>query len=344
MESDDLSALFFGDEAEGPSNAAALAKALRGQQQLGTLGLLTGDKVLGGVGQQLLRGAQEKQELIPKAANMRLQRAMEAEKARTEAQWRAEQGRHMQQQEAIARQQLAQGKFVQGQWGVLNTKTGDVDPYVKPPKEPSPKDVDADFTALTKAISTSQGRGNINVEQQKRLNASERIKAIAVNPDGTPKNLNPNTMVELAAASAAMISGGSPAMHTIEAMTPSSVGSDWSKIQQWLTNEPAGTDQRKFVQLMLDQANREEETIKPQIRAAQLQALPNYAHLSKKDANRYRSILKSNGIDPDSVDESGLERMKQAEHGGAAAPGKMDPKNAARLAELRALRAAGKLK
>jgi hypothetical protein len=308
---EDISSLFFGDEAAGPARAQALAAALRGKQQLGQLGVLTGDKVLGSVGQQMLRGAQEQQDLIPKAANMRLQRAMEAEKARTEADWRRSQEAHMQQQESIARQQLAQGKYVQGQWGVLNTKTGAVDPYQKPPKEASPQELEKEWKDLTDSLSTTRGRGNLNKEQQQRLYAGDRIRAIAANPDGSPKDLPPSQMAELAAMSAQLAQGSSPTQHAIESMTPSSVGSDASKLQQWLLNEPRGAGQQKFVQLLLDQARREEEVIKPQIRAAQFQAIPNYVHLRGKDKARFEAIAKASGIDPSSIDDAGLERAAQ---------------------------------
>lgn len=54
-------AMLFGTDDEA-SDSAALANALRGQEQAGLLGLLTGDKVLGGVGTQLLSGAKTRKE------------------------------------------------------------------------------------------------------------------------------------------------------------------------------------------------------------------------------------------------------------------------------------------
>lgn len=320
MEPADIASLFFADEESAPQKAAALARALRGQQQLGTLGLLTGDKVLGGVGQQMLANASQQQEAIPRTANMRLQRQMEAQKAQTEADWRHTQAEHMTAQEALGRAQLDANRYKEGALGVIDSRTGKLDQYVKPPKEPTSKELETQWKGLTDALSTTHGRSNLNVEQQKRLYAGDRIKAIAMNPDGTPKDLNPNNMSEVGMLSAALAAGSSPTQHAVESMTPSSVGSDWAKIQQWLTNEPKGAGQQKFVQLMLDQAHREEETIKPQIRAAQLQALPNYAHLSAKDKVRYESLLKSNGIDPSSVDEKGLERVMEKAAGASAHP------------------------
>jgi hypothetical protein len=341
MDPADIAALFYGDEASGPEKAAQLAAALRGDTQLGQLGLLTGDKVLGGVGQSLLQGAQAGQQQLEKAANMRLTKAMEAEKQKTEQQFRQSQEAHMTEQERLARQQLAQNHFQFLQptanspgWRA-DPRTGAFIPLTQGPpggdgKPLSQKDIDKEFKDLTDAVSTTRGRGNLNVEQQKRLNASERIKAIAMNPDGSPRDLSPGMMTELAGASAGLITGGSPAEHTIAAMTPSSVGSDWAKIQQWLSNEPAGTGQKKFVQALLDQANREEDVIKPQVRHAQLQAVPNYAHLSKANKARYESILRGVGLDPSTIDENGLEIQKAAASapgGGAAGGGGLSAKD-----------------
>jgi hypothetical protein len=331
MDPADIAALFYGDEATGPEKAQQLAAALRGDTQLGQLGMLTGDKVLGGVGQSLVQGAQQGQQQLEKAANMRLTRAMEAEKQKTEQEFRQSQERHMSAEERFRQQQLAQGRFIvsaptaNSPGFITDAHTGTSHPMLPQPTgasgQPlSQKQIEKEFTELTDKISTSRGRGNLNMEQQKRLNASERIKAIAMNPDGSPRDLSPGLMTELAGASAGLITGGSPAEHTIAAMTPSTVGSDWAKIQQWLSNEPHGTSQQKFVQTLLDQAKREEDVIRPQIQSAQLQAVPNYAHLSKVDKRRYEGILKAAGLDPSRIDEQGL-LIQEAKAAAAAAAG-----------------------
>lgn len=81
----DLASLLLADEDDAPAKAAAYAQALRGQQQLGTLGLLTGDKVLGNVGQSLLagagRGEAELGDFTKQRKGAALQRALAAQQA-----------------------------------------------------------------------------------------------------------------------------------------------------------------------------------------------------------------------------------------------------------------------
>lgn len=328
MDPSEIADLFFGPEDTATAKAQAMANALRGQQQLGQLGMLTGDKVLGGVGKQLFANAGEQQDYIPKAANMRLQRAMEAEKARREQEFQQAQMQHMGAQEQLQRDQMAQGRYtvlaptanspgykVDGKRGIV-TQILDAPPGAMP-KALTENQQEKQWKDFTDAISTTRGRGNISLENQKRLYAGDRIRALAANPDGTPKDLSPNNMAELAMMSAALASGSnSPAQHSIESLTPKSVGSDFAKIKQWLSDEPQGANQQAFVKLMLEQAKREEDVIKPEILKAQLQAVPNYAHLSKKDAVRYQSLLHAAGIDPSTLDENGLEKVVQAAAGG----------------------------
>lgn len=84
----DVSALFFGDEQSAPQRAQALAAALRGQQQLGQLGVLTGDKVIGNAGQSLLKGAADQQGILAQAGQQqqqsRLQRALQEQQAKSQ--------------------------------------------------------------------------------------------------------------------------------------------------------------------------------------------------------------------------------------------------------------------
>lgn len=92
----DILALFSGDEATAQEKAAALAAQLRRQRAAGMLGALTGDKVLGNIGQQQLQQAQGIEQMLGGAAQHRaeqqvgLQKAMAAQKAKLEEEKRAQ--------------------------------------------------------------------------------------------------------------------------------------------------------------------------------------------------------------------------------------------------------------
>jgi hypothetical protein len=97
----DLYSMLMGDEPTAQEKALAMAQALRGQrrqadvqQQYGLLGQLSGDKVLGGVGQSLLGAAsngyghiQAGQQLLAQVGEKRLQRGVESERNKALAQY-----------------------------------------------------------------------------------------------------------------------------------------------------------------------------------------------------------------------------------------------------------------
>lgn len=197
--------------------------------------------------------------------------------------------------------------YDQGSLGVLNTKTGALTPVTPGTKPLTSNQENQEWGKLSKSIDRFEGRSNLNVKNQERLQAADRIMAIAANPDGTPKNLPGNQMVELAAASAQLITGGHPAESTISHLVPSTVGSDWAKRMQWLSNNPEGTNQKAFVKLMIDQAHREEDVVRPQILAGQMRKLPQFAGLRKTDKAKFDALLKANGIDPTTIDDNGSE-------------------------------------
>jgi hypothetical protein len=334
MDPADIAALFYGDEASGPEKAAQLAAALRGDTQLGQLGLLTGDKVLGGVGQSLLQGAQAGQQQLEKAANMRLTKAMEAEKQKTEQQFRQSQEKHMAAQEDMARQQLALGRYQlkdstpTSPGYIFDPKTGKATPLLdaapgRPEKGQSANQAEQEWQAFGKDISTYAGRGSLNRENQTRLGNLERLEALIKAENGGIQNLSPQQLREASTALASAISSGSASLGQIEELTPHTMAAKFADFKQKWLNQPSGADAQAFLQNMLETAAREKGVIQKQIHAGQTQKLPLYAPLRGKDAARYNAMLQGAGLNPESFDERGLERAieKAAAAGGGAAGG-----------------------
>lgn len=211
--------------------------------------------------------------------------------------------------------QLAQGKYSQGPYGILDNRKGTLVPYSKDGGSPlTPKQLEDEFKALMDTVSTVKGRANLNAQNQARLYASERVKQIALDEQGNIKNLSPAMITDLAAATAALSSNGHPAQAVIEHFLPKGSGMKVADIQEWLSNEPAGANQMGFIKQMVDLANREEKLIGHQMKAGQLQGVPNFAHLSKQDKKRYESILRGAGLDPTTIDENGLPIQAPAAH------------------------------
>lgn len=77
-----ISALYPEDD---NSDSVALAAALRGQEQMGLLGLVSGDKVLGGVGNALLSGAARGNAQLEARKHSALQKALAVAEAKRQA-------------------------------------------------------------------------------------------------------------------------------------------------------------------------------------------------------------------------------------------------------------------
>lgn len=291
--------------AQAPPDEAGFSRAW------GNLGMLSGDKVLGNFGQQMGEDARHRESMEGQQQALMLSRALEAQR-------QASAEEHQREMERQGRMALQQGKFAQGPYGVLNTRTGQLDPYSKESGAGlKPKDIEEQFDKLTKAVSTTQGRANLNAENQKRLYASERVKAVALGPDGQPMDLTPQQLTELAAASGSLISNGSPTEHTIQSLLPRGMGLRSAQLQEWLLNEPKGAGQQAFVKMMIDQANREEKLIHGQLKRGQSQALPNFWHLRTVNPDRFEGILRGAGLDPSEYDDRGL--LRAMEEAAAAA-------------------------
>jgi hypothetical protein len=127
----DIYSLMMADEPTAQQRAQALAAALRGQQQraqvaraAGSLGMLTGDKVLSRFGagqmqdaQQLEDGVNRQRGQMAEAGQFRLQKAMEAQRAKTSRE------QHLAELEARRRQELADRVASNREWDRRNSIT-----------------------------------------------------------------------------------------------------------------------------------------------------------------------------------------------------------------------------
>lgn len=227
----------------------------------------------------------------------------------------------------LERARLNQGKFVQGAQGVLDTRTGSLVPYASGGGKPlTAKQTEDEFKALTESVSTNRGRANLNIDRQKRLDAAQRLEALVLGPNGQIQNLTKQQVKEASLSLANLIASGHVTEGLINDLTPETNAANWQNFKQKLFNEPKGAEAQAFLQNMLDTAGRETGITRQQMRAAQLQGVPNYSHLSKVDKKRYESILKGAGLDPASIDENGMPLQAAP-----VTPRAMDPGDAAAL-------------
>ena len=153
------------------------------------------------------------------------------------------------------------------------------------------KDLGADFNP-------SGARAGEFGKNQARVNAANRVLALATDKNGNPVDLNPQQMPELSQSIASLISnGGQGAMAQIEHLTPKTMSGDWAKIVQWLTNEPHGAGQVAFVQNMIETAKRERDVAQKGIEQVRGQLAGKHQLVLRGNPKESRELLRGFGWD-----------------------------------------------
>lgn len=137
-------------------------------------------------------------------------------------------------------------------------------------------------------------RGNM-ARNQARVDAAERLEALAVEKDGQFVNLTPQQMNELAAGLDTLISSN-PSISGREHLTPESKSKWIANRLQWLTDNPQGADQIAFSMNMVDTIRREKEVAQEQIRRVQKERLAAHKGLKQRNPNLYNEIVSNYGI------------------------------------------------
>lgn len=158
-------------------------------------------------------------------------------------------------------------------------------------------------TDLADKINPSRGRAGELGRSQSRLNAADRVLALALDKDGNPRNLNKGEMTELAASVAAMVTSGSVAsQHTIDAMTPQSLWGNIQAQEAFLTNNVSEADMQPFVARLADTAKREKEATTQHKVAAQVQTVAAYGDLRDDNPKLFGQVVRAAGLNPDDFD------------------------------------------
>lgn len=330
MAGDDYIDLFSGDDSVARSRAADLADAIRRRRAAGTLGMITGDPAMSAVGKEMSGDADRMEQGLMGAAQHRAQMdvqrqhydALAKHQAAMEAQgWgRLDVSRgHL---DAINQRLALQGVRYNPNTGQFENigpkavpprKTPPVIPGADAPAAPAPgpsapaaqnplpplgKWQDKALKELGADFDPSGGRAGEFGKNQARFNAATRLLQLAQNPDGSPANLNPQQMPELAQSLASLISnGGQGTMAQIEHLTPKTMSGDWAKVSQWLTNEPQGAGQQAFVQNMIETAKREQAVAQQGIEQVRGQRAQKHQRILQAEPDRSRRLLNSFGWD-----------------------------------------------
>lgn len=350
------------DEPTAQQRAQAIAAALRGQQAsasrdafLGSMGRLTGSAGLEGVGQDSAKAAnrqyasaEETLQQIPKVAEVRLQRAIEKQKADQLA-------KYQDSELSLKRRQLEQTKFAPLAPGgqVYDTRTGELGAISDVPKAVAGGSSPQKAAALDKALrsfredvdpSSGRGAGLFGKDQALVTSADKVLALIDDGKGGRNFNLTVRQVPELVQSVASMLSSGNQAAQAqLEHLMPKSWGGNMAERMEYITGHPQDAKLGEFVKQYTETAEREKKLAKQRIRDVQVRRLPLHQGAYSVSPAEFKAAAKQ--YLPDLSDDE----LDAAFKGDFKAPAPAEvavlpADQHARLMELRAKRAAGSLK
>lgn len=152
--------------------------------------------------------------------------------------------------------------------------------------------------ALKTDLDPNGGRAGNMGQNQKRVDAADRLDALIKQTGGNPDQ---RQLEELAIGTQNMLSNGNGSAEQVKALVPKTMWGDAKKMYEWFSNNPTGTDQQAFVSRLSDTVAREKQIAGDQVKTAQVQRLASHQALKTINPELYGQILQGYGIDPANI-------------------------------------------
>lgn len=158
---------------------------------------------------------------------------------------------------------------------------------------------------MTEATDPAKARAGVLSKVESMINSADRIDRLFTQFPNY--NIPAAQTEELAAATAGLISGGNPQSQAqINGLIPHSMVGNANKIASWVTNDPKGMQQMKFMKLMHETALRERQVAETQRDGYYAQRIASFQDLRKADQPTWETKVRAAGMDPEQFDEQGL--------------------------------------
>lgn len=167
------------------------------------------------------------------------------------------------------------------------------------------KQENVDIGRLDKAnkmitASTASGRSAFG-KSANILRSAEAIEVL-VNQQ-PPGQMDSRQITELARSLDAMLSQGAATIAGTQKLIPHSMSGDAAKIAEYISNQPKGAGQAKFIKRMIETVEREKNLAHTQIKREAQKMLSSYADLAKKQPEAWKLMLREQGL-PEDIFES----------------------------------------
>ena len=201
-----------------------------------------------------------------------------------------------------------------GQYQVLYDNDGNLVKFIpggKPPKEPvdqtaalaaktaaaDDKEDKKERTLMNKILDQGQPSQRTPEGQASMKIQSGLASMVLINQMNG--NLTPQQMRELATSVANLLSrGGVVANEQIDALVPNTLFGKIKDWQQWLTNEPTGTEQQAFVKNLADTVNREVGLSQQYLQSLYASRMSQFSQFKNDQPDQYNADLTAHNIDP----------------------------------------------
>lgn len=279
---------------DAATRARALAGQLRGQQDVG--GLLTmaaGSQAIPALGASMRQGAQSTGDRLIQAAGVREQGLLRRALGLDVAGVRGQTARDVANIKATSAETVGAGhdaarKIAAGM--MFNQRLGMQDRIIGPRL----------LLQLGKDVSPESNPGL--KPYRDLMFQADRLNALATDPQGTVKDLDPSQMEEMALGLHRIFTGANRTVQSqVSALVPQTAIGDANKFKRWFMNEPTGTGQVQFVQMMHDTINRERQVAQTRLSAAQKEAVARNIMAVQRYPNEAMSVLQASGIDPEDI-------------------------------------------
>ena len=155
---------------------------------------------------------------------------------------------------------------------------------------------DKDAKALNKDLDKGwASRSGAGVIQQKIIQA-EAAEVLLEQGKHQKDGLNSRQIEELAQTTARLLGGGASASARVQALIPHTLLGRTQTLKEFITNNPQGAAQQKFVDQMAETVQREKDLANRQKADYQVQLLPAHARLRKTNPELFDSILEGKRI------------------------------------------------
>lgn len=298
------------EEPTSEEEQLALSEALRRQQGVGLLAMLSGSKRLGPIGQALVSSAHQGQQVQEQAKGRRFSAALQAKRDQAEGDYRNQQLGLQGEQLELQRQRDSRERF-QMMTGA-DPETGKPAVFSFDPRtgKARPTGVDAIpkgdgglggekfkdslLEKLGTDLDPHKGGSSLAGLAQATVNAAERVETLL----NSPGPMTTQRVHELTVMAATVAAGGhQPTESQVKGMYQKTFSGELADWAQFVTSKPKDAGVQAFMKQTAEQSEREKVTAKAQIKRAFLSKLSHHSSAFQKYPQEAHRIAKFAGLE-----------------------------------------------